>query len=178
MICFLHVRKVQWLWHHWSFLDFPYQVVSVYMPCVYCCSSLEGGQCVLCLFGDGDTCRGEALLNGNSTLHSTLVDFLRLRWQSAVSGTNPFSLPKYGHAAAFPWCTHCDFFPFSYVTTVPTSLKSDFISLIKHIMSLSKVEVSSMINEKVLWTGCKEKVIYFWHLLFLVPNIAYGLGSI
>lgn len=82
--------------------------------------------------------------------HSTLMDFLRLRWQSIVSGTNPSSLHKHGHTAAFPWSTHCDFFPLSYVTTLPTGLKSDFISPIKHIMSLSKVEVSSMINEKVL----------------------------
>lgn len=45
-----------WLWHHWSFLDFSLPGrVSVYMPCVYCCSSLEGGQCVLFPFGDGNT---------------------------------------------------------------------------------------------------------------------------
>lgn len=49
-----------WLWQHWSFLDFLYQAVSVYMPCVYCCSSLEGCQGVLFPFGNGDLCREQA----------------------------------------------------------------------------------------------------------------------
>lgn len=54
---------------------------------------------------------------------------------------------------------HCDFLPLSYVTVVSTSLKSDFISLIKHIMGVSNVQVCSMINEKVLWTGCQYRSV-------------------
>lgn len=136
--------------------------VSVYMPWVYCCSPLEGGQCVLVPFGYGNTCREEATFYSHGFPESEVT--------LSQAQTHLFCISM-GTLLPFLCVPHCDFLPLSYVTVVSTSLKSDFISLIKHIMSLSNIEVCSMINDKVLWTGCqyspvcKGEVICFWHLL-------------
>lgn len=91
-----------WLWHHRSFLDFPSQAVSVYTPCVYCCSFLEGCQCVLFPFGNGDLCREQATFYSHGFPESEVT---------ITSRTNPHFLHKHGHTAAFSWCTSLWFFP-------------------------------------------------------------------